>query len=447
MRKLNRITRRRAIKLGAAATVLPLVHIRTAGAAGKLTVGFWDHWIPAGNDAMRKQVEAWAAKNKVEVQIDFITSNGGKILLTIAAEAQAGTGHDLLPFYNWDVHDYAAKLEPVDDIVKAMTTQYGKYSAVSEYLAKAGGHWMAVPSSTGTLNLSCLGRISMLKEYAGIDVQALYPAHKSTPAAAAGWTYDAFLKAAEACQKAGHGFGLGLGQTGDSVNNTGVIFAAFGAELVNAKGEITVDSPNVRQLLEYAQKLVKFLPPDAVSYDDASNNRALISGNAALIMNPPSAWAVAKRDAIKVASDCWTFPMPIGPKGRYIPYNYCFFGTWAFGKNKTAAKELIQFLQERKQVEERDNVVDGYDIPPLESMSDFNIWAEVEPPKGVVYNYPTRPWHDALPSITAYPAPPEIAVQMYNRATHPTMLAKLHSGQSIDQVISWAHNELEGFIR
>ena len=51
------------------------------------------------------------------------------------------------------------------------------------------------------------------------------------------------------------------------------------------------------QCLEYAQKLVKFLPADAVSFDDASNNRALISGKSALIFNPPSAWAVAKRDA------------------------------------------------------------------------------------------------------------------------------------------------------
>ena len=38
------------------------------GAAGKLTIGFWDHWVPAGNDVMRKQVEAWADKNKVDVQ-------------------------------------------------------------------------------------------------------------------------------------------------------------------------------------------------------------------------------------------------------------------------------------------------------------------------------------------------------------------------------------------
>ena len=135
----------------------------------------------------------------------------------------------------------------------------------------------------------------------------------------ASWTYDTFLKAAEACQKAGFPFGLGLGQTGDSVNNTGIIYSAFGAELVNAKGEITVDSDAVNQVLDYTRKLAQFLPPDTVSYDDASNNRALISGQSALILNPPSAWSVAKRDAPKVAEDCWTFPCPAGPKGRYNP--------------------------------------------------------------------------------------------------------------------------------
>ena len=45
------------------------------------------------------------------------------------------------------------------------------------------------------------------------------------------------------------------------------------------------------------------------------------------------------------------------------------------------------------------------------------------------------------------PAPPEIAVQVYNRGTLPTMLAKLQSGQSIKDVQDWAQDELEGFIR
>ena len=54
MRKQPSLTRRRALRLAAATTVLPLVHIRTAGAAGKLNVGFWDHWVPAANGVMQK---------------------------------------------------------------------------------------------------------------------------------------------------------------------------------------------------------------------------------------------------------------------------------------------------------------------------------------------------------------------------------------------------------
>jgi ABC-type glycerol-3-phosphate transport system substrate-binding protein len=447
MSKSRQLTRRGALKLTTAATALPLVHIRTAGAAGKLTIGLWDHWVPGANDVMQKQVNAWAEKNKVDVQVDFITSSGKKILITAAAEHQANSGHDFIQMYNWDVGNFADKLEPVDDVVKALSDKYGSFGAISEYLAKSNGHWWAVPSSTGTLNLTTCGRISLLKKHAGIDIQKMYPAGPADPKLSEGWNYDAFLKAAEDCFKAGVPFGLGLGQTDDSTNNTGILYAAFGAELVNAKGEITVDSPSVRAMLEYAQKLVKFLPPDTVSYDDASNNRALISGKSALIMNPPSAWAVAKRDAPEIAADTWHFPCPVGPKGRYIPYNYSFYGTWSFGRNKTAAKELITYLQERPQVEGRCIASVGYDIPTLNSMSDFKIWEEVEPPRGTVYNYPIRPWHNALPSITAYPAPRDIAVQMYSRAIHPTLLAKLYTGSTIDQAIAWARNELEGFIR
>ena len=43
------LSRRTALKLGAAGSALPLVHIRTAGAAGKLNIGFWDHWVPGAN--------------------------------------------------------------------------------------------------------------------------------------------------------------------------------------------------------------------------------------------------------------------------------------------------------------------------------------------------------------------------------------------------------------
>ncbi|HVY14272.1 MAG TPA: extracellular solute-binding protein [Rhodopila sp.] len=427
--------------------MLPLVHIRTGRAAGKLSVGFWDHWVPAGNEVMKKQCAAWGAKNQVEVQPDFITSNGSKNIMTQAAEAQAKTGHDIQQFPGWETQNHADQLEPVDDVMKRLTAKYGPVTKAAEYLFTKKKSWVAVPCSSGNQNKGPCGRISVLKEVAGLDIVKMYPASAPATAEADKWTYDAMLKAAEACKKANMTFGIGLGTTPDSVDTAGSLFAAFGAHVITEEGGVDVRSDPVRQALEYAQQLVKYLPDDAVSFDDASNNRALISGKSALIWNPPSAWAVAKRDAPQVAADSWTFPAPKGPKGRYLPLGAFSWGIWNFSPNKTAAKELIEFLSQRENVEERCNATVGYDVPPFASMTDFKIWDEVEPPKGTVYHYPIRPSHHQENWIAMAPAPPEIAVQAYNRGTLPTMLAKLKSGQSIKQVQDWAEDELSGFTR
>jgi ABC-type glycerol-3-phosphate transport system substrate-binding protein len=440
------LSRRRAVAIGAAATALPLVHIRTGCAAGKLSVGFWDHWVPAGNDIMKKQCDAWGAKNQVEVQADFITSVGVKNILTIAAEAQAKTGHDIQQFPGWEVHNHADQLEPMDDVMKGLIGQYGPVVKASQYMHQVKGHWMAVPCSAGNQNKGPCGRISVLKDV-GLDVVKMYPASAPATAEADNWTYDTLLKVAEGCQKANMTVAIGLGTTADSVDTAGGMFAAFGANVINEEGAVDVRSNEVRQVLEYAQQLVKYLPADAVSYDDASNNRALIAGKSALIWNPPSAWAVAKRDNPKVAADCWTFPAPKGPKGRFLPLGAFAWGAWDFSPNKTAAKELIAYLSQRENVEARCNAVDGYDVPPFASMDDFKIWDEVSPPKGTVYHYPIRPSHHQESWVAMAPAPPEIAVQAYNRGTLPTMLAKLQSGQSIKQVLDWAEDELGGFTR
>jgi len=441
------ISRRAALRLGATAAGLPLVHVRTAGAAGRLRVALWDHWVPAGNDAMRKLVDAWAEKNKVEVQLDFLTAIGNKIMITMAAEAQAKTGHDVYAFDMWSVHEYAEQLDPVDDIMTSFIAKYGKIGRAYEYLGVSDGHWRAVPVAWGSAPLAACGRISLLKQHAGIDVQAWFPAHETTVSASADWTYETQLKAAEACKKAGVGFGFGCGTTTDSNQTWGATFGAFGADLVDEAGNVTVDSDNVKAALEYAKRMAPFLPADTVSYDDASNNRALISGKSAMIWNPPSAWAVAKRDAPQIAADCWTFPNPRGPKGRMVPMRPYFFGLWSFAQNKSAGRELLAYLGAREQMETLTTAVAGYDIPPYASMAGFKIWSEVEPPKGTVYNYPIRPWHDAEYYITGSSGPPDIGVQMWNRGLIPTMVSKLVSGQSIKQATDWAKDELEGFTR
>ena len=145
----NKLTRRQfvATTAAASATMIAAPFVRTAHAAGKLSIGFWDHWVPGANEASEALVKEWAAKEKVEVQIDYITSQGNKNLLTIAAEAQAKSGHDILAMPTWWPQDQAKNLEPVDDIMAELIKQNGAVNGTVEYLGKANGHWLAVPAT------------------------------------------------------------------------------------------------------------------------------------------------------------------------------------------------------------------------------------------------------------------------------------------------------------
>ena len=232
----SKMTRRRFLAATSTA-VIAMPYVRGAHAAGKLSIGFWDHWVPGANKASQALCEEWAAKEKVDVSIDYITSQGNKNLLTIAAEAQARSGHDIFAFPSWQPADHANRLEPVDDIMTELIKQNGAVNSTVEYLAHSTGRWVAVPAAVGSQIKGPCSRIDLMKKYAGIDVQAMYQA--GAPPKAEAWTLDAMLKAAEACHKAGYPFGIGLGVTEDNVDTAGAIFQSFGAELVDAKGNVT----------------------------------------------------------------------------------------------------------------------------------------------------------------------------------------------------------------
>ena len=226
------------------------------------------------------------------------------------------------------------------------------------------------------------------------------------------------------------------------------LFASFGAELVNAKGDVTVKSDNVREAWNTLSGWRRICRATFGSWDDASNNRALISGKSALIFNPPSAWAVAVRDNPEVGSKCWTHPGPgrrEGPLPAYLPY---FWGIWTFGKNKTAAKELIEWPQRARAGRaalHRLARLRHAAVPEHEQLPGVADRGSAE---GHGRNYQIKPEHKATPWIAAYPAPPEVAVQIYNQATMTKMIARMaQGGDSIDKAIDWAQGELEGFTR
>lgn len=165
------VTRRGVLKYAALGTTAAIAapYISPTYAAGRLTLGCWDQWVPGANTALSKLCNEWGEKNKVEVQIDFITSQGEKDKLTAAAEAQAGTGHDIMSHRDWNITVHHRMLEPVNDVVKALISQSGPISPAAEYLANMDGAWSGVPTTVGSW--AWCSRLDLAR----IDLQDIFP--------------------------------------------------------------------------------------------------------------------------------------------------------------------------------------------------------------------------------------------------------------------------------
>ena len=447
--KKNNLHRRKFIK-GLSATsgyVIAAPYVKTSHSAGRLLLGLWDHWIPGANDVLENIIVAWGEKNGVEIKVDFITSIGNKLLLTAQAESRAKTGHDIFSQPTWYCSMFRHRLEPLDDVVEDIISKHGPLLDSAKFYAHLDGHWRGSPAPTGSFFDSMVSRFDLFKEHAGIDLQTMFPANENRDANLINnWNWDAFLLASEKLYKAGKPFGATIGATPDS-RWLSALFTSYGAELVNKNGEITVDSDEVRQVLEYMSKLTEFMPKSIYAWDDSSNNRWIISGQGSAIFNPASAWAVAKRDNPEIANKLWHHDVPRGPKGRYRPDNSQFWGLWDFAENKSAAKDLLRYMAEPNVIDACIKASQGYDIPLI--ISHFNknkTWEEASPPDGVLYNYPMK--GDEIPVAVGYPAPPEIASQITTQYVIANLTARVTAkGYSFKKAIRWAENELEGIIR
>ena len=437
----RRFLKTAAAAAGAAAVAAPWV--KSARSAGELSIGLWDHWVPGANDVMRQVCEEWGAANGVEVRIDFITSIGNKLLLTAQAESRARTGHDIYCVPGWLPSIFRDTLEPMDDVVREIEARHGKLVPGVDYLARIDGRWVASPAPTGSLTYAQVSRLDYFAEHAGLDLAAMFPAHDGRDASSVdGWTYDAFLAAAEKLHAAGHAFGAPIAPTPDGTQWIAQVFRAFGAELVSADGDIAVDSDETRAALDYLARLSRFMPEGVYAWDDAANNRWMISGQGGAIFNPPSAWAVARRDNPEAGKKFWHHDTPRGPAGRFRAGTYFFWGVWRFSRNVSAAKELFLHVMERESVERMLRASQGFDLPLVAAYQDAGVWEAASPPDGVLYNYPIR--GDEVQNIAGYPAPPEYGSQISTQGVYPNLVAQVtQAGASFDDAIDWAAGEIE----
>ena len=431
--------------LSAAAIAAP--YVRGAYAAGKLSVGFWDHWVPGANEATEKLIKEWAEKEKVEVSIDYIPSQGNKNLLTIAAEAQAKSGHDILAFPTWLPAGYAEQLEPVDDIMEPLIKQNGDVNDTVKYLGKVDGKWLAVPATVGSQIKGPCSRIDLLKQHAGIDIQAMYPAG----ARAEGRQLEP-RHLPEGCRSLPQGrqsvrrrsrHDVGLGR-----HRRRVLPRASAPMLVDAKGNITVKTDAVRQALEYCKKLVAFMPPDAPAWDDASNNKWLVSGRGVDDHEP--AERLGGRQARRAAGRRAVLDarLPVRAEGPLRAVPAVLLGHLELQQEQVGGEEPAACIcRSPPSAEKMVAASGGYDLPSFEKL---HRPSRPGPRKG---RRRARSTTTRTRTITrSCRSPPRrrrrrSPSRSTPRAIQTKMIVRHMQGEAMEKTLAWAESEVEGFMR
>lgn len=123
---------------------------------------------------------------------------------------------------------------------------------------------------------------------------------------------------------------------------------AYGADWMDAEGNVTVDSEAYRTGLELYKLLYDAgaTPPDSTSYEYAEANAAYASGQVASMVqwNAAAGELTSEETAPAVAAVTDTLPPPAGPEGRFTHVHSLGLGINAAAENPEGAERFLQWL-------------------------------------------------------------------------------------------------------
>ena len=137
------------------------------------------------------------------------------------------------------------------------------------------------------------------------------------------------------------------------------------------------------------------MEPEVLSWDDAGNNRFILSGKGSWIHNPVSPYNAALANKQPIADDINHHNSPGGPAGIHSACPNLSMGIWKFSKNQELAKEFIAYLFQKQNFDAWIVASNAFNHPPLKNLSDHPIWARNPKfamlPKEAEYAHP-RGW-------------------------------------------------------
>jgi multiple sugar transport system substrate-binding protein len=440
MRKTSFISRRRFLKgtgvAVAAAGTTPMLSApfvsRALAADKSLSIVQWAHFVPEYDTWFDKFAKDWGEKNNVAVTVDHIPVQN--IPARAAAEASAGSGHDLFGFNGaGGAHLYRKFFIDVADLVKETEKKHGAVSTIGKQLGfnADDGTWSAFPD--------------FYINFPGMYQKTLWDGIGMKPD-----TWDNLRIGGAKLKAIGHPVGIPLGHSNDP-NTTwrGLLWSYGASEQDEAGKKIVLNSKEAVEAVKFAAALYKeAMTADVLSWNDASNNQYIDSGVGSYIINPISAYRTAQKLNKKLADDIFVIEPPKGPAKHIMGAASEFYGIWKFAKNKEAAKEFLRHYSVNWP--EAFKASEGYNNPCFANL--------VPKPMPILSNDATSTPNDKLAilqdsekwsAIPGYPGPATPAMdEIYYAFIIPDMMAKAATGQlSAEESVKWAASQCETIFK
>lgn len=401
----------------------------TAGVAGmlaappafaakkRITMLSWNHFVPASDEELRRQAEEFSKSYGAQVQVDTIAHL--QLPAKWAAEVNAQSGHDIVFLSGAFPWLYEKHLLPMDDLVDALGSKLGGWYPFCEQSFRVKDTWRAVPwfwiSFPGTVN------------------EAIFKQHNLP------WpdTWADLLEVGTKLKKEDHPVGIAVSHCSDANTTFWSINWCFGGKVIDEEGQVAIRSKETEAAIEYYRELFdKAMTDEVLAWDDASNNRFILSGKGSWIHNPISPYNAALAKNMDIAKDINHHPTPAGPAGRHNAPPILCLGIWKFGRNPEGAKEFIQYLFESENFNKWIVASNAFNHGPVREYEQHSIWSS-DPklkvlPKEGEFGHP-RGW--------PYHPSPEVA-KIDELYILPDMVAKAIREKDTKAAIQWGEDQI-----
>jgi multiple sugar transport system substrate-binding protein len=317
-------------------------------------------WADDLNREFHALCTAWGSKNGVPVIVDDVPL--ADLSARLATYVAAGQGPDLAVFPAHLTIVNEKKLADVTPIVEAIAKENGEVYPVSRAMNTVDGRWTGVP-------LYAWSHIWVYRD-------DLLRAANAQPAQT--WSEAAALaQRLTTKQPQIWGLGIGLGRDDDAAMFFQALLWAQGGSVFDKDGRtVRIDSAATRTAVNLLLHLYRSgaIPPGALGWDGASNNKAFLAKTIAITANSPTIYYAAKRQDPALAANITHTIYPAGPAGRFSYATEFSLAYLRTSQRSADITSLLRFIFQRANYERLISAGEGSVNPLYRGIDAMKLW-------------------------------------------------------------------------